>query len=172
MGLKAYRFSIAWTRILSAGERPCECARASTLQRGDRYLLSARPYADRDDVSFCLPAALDAAGGWNNRATIDAFVQYARTLFEQFGDRVKYWLTINEQNMMVLCGDAVGTVGNQEEARRTLYQQNHHMLLAQAQAVALCHSLVPGCAHRSGAQHLQHLSAHLRTGGCSCRAGF
>ena len=45
--------------------------------------------------------------------------------------------------MMVLCGDAVGTVGNQEEARRTLYQQNHHMLLAQAQAVALCHSLVP-----------------------------
>ena len=96
-----------------------------------------------EQLAELVPAALDAAGGWNNRATIDAFVQYARTLFEQFGDRVKYWLTINEQNMMVLCGDAVGTVGNQEEARRTLYQQNHHMLLAQAQAVALCHSLVP-----------------------------
>lgn len=172
MGLKAYRFSIAWTRIYPQGNGPVN---VRGLQHYSEVIDTCLAHGLTPIVTmyhFDLPAALDAAGGWNNRATIDAFVQYARTLFEQFGDRVKYWLTINEQNMMVLCGDAVGTVGNQEEARRTLYQQNHHMLLAQAQAVALCHSLVPGCAHRSGTQYLQHLSAHLRTGGCSCRAGF
>lgn len=143
MGLKAYRFSIAWTRIYPQGNGPVN---VRGLQHYSEVIDTCLAHGLTPIVTmyhFDLPAALDAAGGWNNRATIDAFVQYARTLFEQFGDRVKYWLTINEQNMMVLCGDAVGTVGNQEEARRTLYQQNHHMLLAQAQAVALCHSLVP-----------------------------
>jgi Beta-glucosidase/6-phospho-beta-glucosidase/beta-galactosidase len=48
-------------------------------------------------------------GGWSNRDTVDAFAFYCETLFELYGDRVKYWLTINEQNMMILHGDAIGT---------------------------------------------------------------
>ena len=143
MGLKAYRFSIAWTRIYPQGDGPVN-------ERGLRHYSEVIDACLMHGITpivtmyhFDLPAALEAAGGWRNRTTVDAFVRYARTLFEQFGDRVKYWLTINEQNMMILFGDAVGTLGSGEDARRTLYQQNHHMLLAQARAMALCHELVP-----------------------------
>ena len=102
MGLKAYRFSIAWTRIYPQGNGPVN---VRGLQHYSEVIDTCLAHGLTPIVTmyhFDLPAALDAAGGWNNRATIDAFVQYARTLFEQFGDRVKYWLTINEQNMMVL----------------------------------------------------------------------
>ena len=143
MGLKAYRFSIAWTRIYPDGV-------------GSMNALGIRHYSEVIDTClnygitpivtmyhFDLPASLEALGGWRNRSTIDAFVRYSRTLFEHFGNRVKYWLTINEQNMMVLFGDAVGTSGKDEDTRQTLYQQSHHMLLAQAKAMKLCHELLP-----------------------------
>ncbi|MBJ7968264.1 glycoside hydrolase family 1 protein, partial [Bacillus cereus] len=56
---------------------------------------------------FDLPYELEKKGGWSNRDTIDAFVIYCEILFERFGDRVKNWLTINEQNMMILHGGAI-----------------------------------------------------------------
>jgi 6-phospho-beta-glucosidase len=93
---------------------------------------------------FDLPYALQEKGGWSNRETVDVFENYARTLFENFGDRVKYWLTINEQNMMILHGDAIGTIDpNLENPKKELYQQNHHMLVAQAKAMNLCHQMLP-----------------------------
>lgn len=65
-------------------------------------------------------------------------------MFENFGDRVKYWLTINEQNMMILHGGAIGTVNDGvENIEKELYKQNHHMMIAQAQTMKLCHSMCP-----------------------------
>lgn len=52
VGSKHTASSIAWTRIYPQGNGPVNVRGLETLQRGDRYLLSARPYADRDDVSF------------------------------------------------------------------------------------------------------------------------
>lgn len=94
---------------------------------------------------FDLPYALAEKGGWSNRATADAFVNYSKTLFEHFGDRVTYWLTINEQNMMILHGDALGTEasGDTENPLQDLYQQNHHMLIAQVKTMVLCHQTLP-----------------------------
>ena len=51
---------------------------------------------------FDLHWFLDEKGGWLNRDTVDAFENYARVLFENFGDSVKYLLTINEQNTLIL----------------------------------------------------------------------
>lgn len=48
-----------------------------------------------------LPLKLHEKGGWGNRKTVDTFERYAKILFENYGDRVKYWLTINEQNVMI-----------------------------------------------------------------------
>ena len=165
MGLKAYRFSIAWTRIYPQGDGPVN---VRGLQHYSEVIDTCLAHGLTPIVTmyhFDLPAALDAAGGWNNRATIDAFVQYARTLFEQFGDRVKYWLTINEQR----CG------GHGRKPRRgpphAVPAEPPHAAGAGTGCGALPQPCA-GCAHRSGAQYLQHLSAHLRTGGCSCRAGF
>ncbi|KOS01922.1 glycoside hydrolase family 1 protein, partial [Paenibacillus polymyxa] len=93
---------------------------------------------------FDLPYALEKQGGWSKRETIDAFEQYAKTLFENFGDRVKYWLTINEQNMLILHPGSIGTLDTSlENPQKVLYQQNHHMLVAQAKAMVLCHEMLP-----------------------------
>lgn len=91
---------------------------------------------------FDLPYSLEEQGGWSNRETIDAFENYAKILFEHFGNRVKYWLTINEQNVMVLHSSAVG-VAKRPLTKKEIYQQNHHMLLAQARVMKLCHSMLP-----------------------------
>ena len=54
--------------------------------------------------------ALDERGSWGNRDSIDWFLNFAKVMFENFGDRVKYWLTINEQNMLTLVGPVIGTL--------------------------------------------------------------
>ena len=140
LGLKVYRFSIAWTRILPNGT-------GEVNEKGITFYSNLIDELLKHDIvplitmyHFDLPYELEKKGGWSNRATIDAFVKYCEILFERFGDRVKNWLTINEQNMMILHGQAVGTsIVSQKE----LYQQNHHMLLAEAKVTNLCHEMIP-----------------------------
>ncbi|EMY8531349.1 glycoside hydrolase family 1 protein [Bacillus paranthracis] len=139
LGLKVYRFSIAWTRILPNGT-------GEVNEKGIAFYSDLIDELLKYDIvplvtmyHFDLPYELEKKGGWSNRATIDAFVKYCEILFDRFGDRVKNWLTINEQNMMILHGGAIGTsVLSQQE----LYQQNHHMLLAEAKVTNLCHKMI------------------------------
>lgn len=139
LGLKVYRFSIAWTRILPNGT-------GEVNEKGITFYSNLIDELLKHDIvplitmyHFDLPYELEKKGGWSNRSTIDAFVTYCEILFERFGDRVKNWLTINEQNMMILHGQAIGTsILSQKE----LYQQNHHMLLAEAKVTNLCHEMI------------------------------
>ena len=69
------------------------------------------------------------------RSTADAFVRYAEVLFREYGHKVKYWLTINEQNMMILHGRKLGIINAlTDDPEKELYQVNHTMFLAQAKA--------------------------------------
>lgn len=144
MGLKAYRFSIAWTRILPNGTG--EVNRAG-VEHYRAVIRACRKYDIEPIVTmyhFDLPWCLEQQGGWLNRATIDAFEAYCRVLFEEYGDEVKYWLTINEQNTMILHPGAIGLPkGGVLPSRRELYQMNHHMMLAQARVMKLCHAMCP-----------------------------
>ncbi len=140
MGFKTYRFSIAWTRIIPNGV-------GEVNQKGidfyNNLINELLKYGIEPIVTmyhFDLPLALHEKGGWTNRESVDAFANYAKVLFENYGDRVKYWLTINEQNMMILHGNAI--LGR-EVPKKELYQQNHHMLVAQAKAMVLCHQMLP-----------------------------
>ncbi|MBP1310886.1 glycoside hydrolase family 1 protein [Paenibacillus sp. FSL H7-0442] len=144
MGFKAYRFSIAWTRIypLGAGEVNQKGIAFYSLLIDELIKYGIEPIVTM--YHFDLPYALEQQGGWSKRETIDAFEQYAKTLFENFGDRVKYWLTINEQNMLILHPGSIGTLDTSlENPQKVLYQQNHHMLVAQAKAMVLCHEMLP-----------------------------
>ena len=138
MGFREFRFSIAWPRILPQGT-------------GEPNQVAITHYHDVIDechahgiepvvtlYHFDLPQALqDAYGGWASRKCIDDFVEYCRICFAAFGDKVKYWLTINEQNMMVLFE------GDQYKGKGGVWQANHYMLVAQAKAMALCHEMCP-----------------------------
>lgn len=144
MGLKAYRFSIAWTRILPQGTGEVNPA---GVEHYRAVIAECRKYGIEPIVTmyhFDLPWCLEQQGGWLNRATIDAFENYARVLFTEYGGEVKYWLTINEQNTMILHPGAIGLPkGGQLPSRKELYQMNHHMMLAQARVMKLCHAMCP-----------------------------
>lgn len=142
LGLKAYRFSIAWTRIIPDGDGEVNPAGVAFYHRLIDALLARGITPIATMYHFDLPAALDAEGGWMNRATVDAFAKFAEVIFREYGEKVKYWLTINEQNVMVLYGEAIGTI-KPGMPKSAVYQANHHMMLAQARANRLCHELVP-----------------------------
>lgn len=144
MGFKTYRFSIAWTRIIPNGVGEVNPKGIEFYNNLIEELLSYGIEPLVTMYHFDLPDALQKEGGWSNRKTVDAFVNYAKVLFENYGNKVKYWLTINEQNMMILHGAAIGTVdASVENIDKELYKQNHHMMLAQAQTMKLCHDMCP-----------------------------
>lgn len=144
MGLKAYRFSIAWTRILPQGTGEVNPAGVAHYRA---VIAECRKYGIEPVVTmyhFDLPWCLEQQGGWRNRAAIDAFENYARVLFTEYGGAVNYWLTINEQNTMILHPGAIGLPkGGKLPSRKELYQMNHHMMLAQARVMKLCHAMCP-----------------------------
>lgn len=144
IGLKAYRFSVAWTRIFPQGDGEVN---AKGVDFYHRLIDAIRAQGMEPIITmfhFDLPAALADDGGWANQRTIDAFVEFARVLFREYGPKVRYWLTINEQNMMIQHGRMLGTTTLEgDEGQRDLYQQNHGMFLAQARVTSLCHEMVP-----------------------------
>ena len=145
MGLKAYRFSIAWTRIYPDGT-------GEINQKGVDFYNALINECIKYDIEpivtmfhFDYPQALEEKGGWSCRESVDWFVNYASTLFRLFGDRVHYWLTINEQNLMTLYGKLIGTFhshGLYNNEIQEMYQQNHHMLVAQAIVIDECHKML------------------------------
>lgn len=143
MGFKTYRFSIAWTRIFPEGMGKINQQGIDFYNSLINELLKYNIEPLVTIYHFDLPLALKEKGGWTNRDTIAAFVNYAEILFEEYGDRVKYWLTINEQNMMILHGNAFGLLDDDsKDIKQELYQSNHHMLVAQAKVFNLCHQKV------------------------------
>ena len=146
MGFKAYCFSIAWTRILPKGT-------GEINQKGIDFYNDLINECLKYDIEpivtmfhFDMPAALDERGSWSHLDSIKWFVEFASILFENYEDRVKYWLTINEQNFLTLFGSTLGSLVLPEHTSNVLaeiYQQNHHMLVAQAKVMRLCHELLP-----------------------------
>lgn len=140
LGLKAYRFSIAWTRIIPDGDGEINKAGIDFYNALIDELCAYHIEPVVTMYHFDLPLALHEKGGWANRHTIDAFVRYARILFENFGDRVKYWLTINEQNVMINHPSAMNP--GRLPSKKELYQQCHNMFVASAKATLLCHEMI------------------------------
>lgn len=146
MGFKSYRFSISWSRILPKGVGEVN---PKGIEFYNNLIDECLKYQIEPIVTmfhFDMPAALDERGSWSNRKSIDWFLEFSKVLFENFGDRVKYWLTINEQNMLTLVGPVIGTLYIPEGTTnliKEIYQQNHHQLVAQAKAMVLCHEMLP-----------------------------
>ncbi len=145
MGFKTYRFSVAWTRVIPKGTGEVN---PKGIEYYNNLINECLKYGIEPLVTmfhFDMPHALDVKGGWSNRESVEWFSEYAKLLYRSFGDRVKYWLTINEQNMLTLMGDVIGSsnLGRVRNKRKAVYQQNHHMLLAQAEAMKLCHEMLP-----------------------------
>lgn len=149
LGLKSYRMSIPWSRIIPDGVGKVNQNAIDHYKKVFEKLASKKIIPIVTMLHFDIPINLMKQGSWSNRdVMIPAFENYAKVLLENFGDKVKYWLPINEPNVMVLVGSMlVGTCKTDEERKalwKDLYQQNHNMLLGQAKVIQMIHKMCPG----------------------------
>ncbi|ETT47564.1 6-phospho-beta-glucosidase [Paenibacillus sp. FSL H7-0942] len=148
MGFKCLRLSIAWARIFPNGDEaePNEAG----LQFYDDVFDELLKYNIEPVVTIChfdVPVHLvESYGGWKNRKMIGFFEKYATTLFNRYKNKVKYWMTFNEINMLLhLPYIGAGIVLQDGENKdQVLYQAAHHELVASALAVKACHEIIPG----------------------------
>jgi beta-glucosidase len=96
LGVSAYRFSIAWPRILPSGRGRVEPRGIAFYERLVDALLEAGIEPVPTLHHWDLPQALEDAGGWPARATASAFADYVDIVSRALGDRVKRWITHNE----------------------------------------------------------------------------
>ena len=130
LGLKAYRFSIAWTRILPAGRGRINPKGIGFYDRLIDSLCAANIEPFLTLYHWDLPQALQDEGGWENRNTCHAFADYSALMVKHFGDRVKYWTTFNEPSVVAFDGNLSGehAPGNQDP--RITYQVTHNLMVA------------------------------------------
>ena len=132
------KFSIAWTRIYPQGNGKVNEA---GLAFYDNVINECLKYGIEPMVTIYhwdMPQALEEAyHGWENPQIIEDFVTYAVTLFERYGDRVKYWITMNEQNIFTSMGwmEGLHPPGKTDQLK-LFYQVNHH-----AQALRFLHAM-------------------------------
>ena len=143
MGLNAYRFSIAWPRIF--GE-----LKGQPNQKGlDFYSRLVDGMLERGLQPWAtlyhwdLPQYLQDRGGWANRDTVDAFLEFADAMTHRLGDRVKHWITHNEPWCTAIIGNFEGWHAPGLTDFKTALQVAHHVLLSHGKAVPLIRAKVP-----------------------------
>ena len=96
LGFKAYRFSIAWPRVIPDGVGAVNEAGLDYYKRLCDCIHSHGMKAMATIYHWDLPAVLQENGGWACRGIVDAFTYYAEACFRGLGDKVDSWITINE----------------------------------------------------------------------------
>ncbi len=144
LGLKIYRFSISWARIIPDGDGEVNAKGLKFYNQVIDFLLENDIMPFVTLYHFDLPYALvEKYNGWESRDCVFAFERYARLCFEAFGDRVKYWQVHNEQNLMIRVDERMNIYETDTyKADKMRAQMDYHMFLAHALAVKACHQIV------------------------------
>ena len=134
LGMKAYRMSISWARIIPDGY-------GKINQKGIDFYNQLIDELVKNDIvpivtlyHFDFPMELiKKYNGFASRECINDFVRYSKVCFENFGDRVKYWLTINEQMVISQMPNFQGIyINDKHEEKKVGWQSYHHMCIAHA----------------------------------------
>ncbi len=136
LGLNAYRFSIAWPRILPEGTGAVNAAGLDYYDRLVDALLERNITPVVTLYHWDLPATLHHQGGWLNRATAQAFADYARLVVRRLGDRVRWWITLNEPWCSAYFGYETGTQAPGIQEAGASITAGHNLLLAHGLATA------------------------------------
>ena len=137
LGIKSFRFSIAWSRIYPNGPE-------NVNQLGiDHYHKLLDELIKNDIVPFMdlwhcdLPMWVLDRGGVYNTEFIDWYLTYAKTCFTEFGEKVPYWSTVNEPQANVMAGYAWGNPAPFEKDIKKSLQASHNMIIAHFKTVKL-----------------------------------
>ena len=144
MNLNSYRFSIGWPRIQPTGSGSPNRKGLDYYRRLTDALLEAgiRPFPTL--YHWDLPQPLEDVGGWAERATTDAFVEYVDAISRRLGDRVREWFTINEPWCASILGYLNGEHAPGRKSAPDALAAAHHLLLAHGRSVPILRANVPG----------------------------
>ncbi|HIU05246.1 MAG TPA: family 1 glycosylhydrolase [Candidatus Coprousia avicola] len=156
LGFTCYRFSVNWTRIFPQGdeEEPNEAGLAfydGILDELERHGIEPVVTISHFETPLGL---VEKYGSWENRAVVDCYLRYARTLFERWRGRVHLWLTFNEINCMSTQPWVAAGIASEDEGVRM--RAAYHQLLASARATQMAHAIDP--ANRVGAMYAGHFA--------------
>jgi beta-glucosidase len=143
IGVKAYRFSISWSRLFPNGDDKREDRGFAFYHRLLDELETAgiEPYCTL--YHWDLPQALQDKGGWANREIVEAFRFYAEAVAKEFGHRIKYFATINEPWVVAWLGYSMGVHAPGIQDNRQAIAASHHTVMAHNAAVKAIKSIHP-----------------------------
>ncbi|GLY05428.1 beta-glucosidase [Actinoplanes sp. NBRC 101535] len=144
LGVDAYRFSIAWPRVIAAGEGEVNKA---GLDYYDRLVDALAERGIRPFVTLYhwdLPQALEDSGGWRNRATAERFADYTTVVAERLGDRVRDWITLNEPYVSSMVGYGEGRHAPGATEGHGALAAAHHLLVGHGLSAAALRAAHPG----------------------------
>lgn len=140
MGFKCFRMSISWSRVCPKGLKELN---EEGLAFYDSVIDELLKYGIEPVITlnhFDMPMYLaDNYDGWASREVIDFFLFFCETLFRRYKDKVRYWMTFNEINIL----RAWTQIGIHDNSPKVLYQADHHMFVASAKAVLMGHEINP-----------------------------
>jgi beta-glucosidase len=143
LGVRAYRFSIAWPRVVPSGRGEVNEEGLDFYDRLVDALLAGgiRPFVTL--YHWDLPQALQDRGGWVSRETTEAFGAYATAVAGRLGDRVQHWVTHNEPWCIATQGHEKGEHAPGHRNAAEALRVAHHVLLSHGLAVAAIRDRVP-----------------------------
>ncbi|WP_436888287.1 6-phospho-beta-glucosidase [Mammaliicoccus sciuri] len=147
MGLKVFRTSISWSRIYPNGDE--EMPNQAGINYYKDLFKACKQHGMELLVTlahFDIPMSIvEKYNGWKNRETIDLYIKFAETCFNNFGEYVNYWIPFNEINVVLHSPFSGGGLyfDDSENREEILYQAAHYMLVASAKAVRSCHRITP-----------------------------
>lgn len=130
LGVGAYRFSIAWPRVLPTGAGAVNEAGLDFYDRLVDALLESGIEPAATLYHWDTPQPLEDAGGWMRRETAERFAEYAAVVGERLGDRVRMWMPVNEPVTVTMFGYAVGNHAPGRRLGLAALPVAHHLLLA------------------------------------------
>jgi beta-glucosidase len=135
LGVTAYRFSLAWPRIFPAGRGQRNPEGFDYYHRLIDGLLTAGIAPCVTLYHWDLPQALEDEGGWPSRETAGHFAEYANVCFDELGDKVRLWATLNEPRCSSVLGYEEGWHAPGRTDTAAAYRAIHHLLLGHGLAV-------------------------------------
>lgn len=158
MGFKVFRMSISWPRIFPNGDEaePNEAGLKfydDVFDELKKYDIEPLVTLNHFDTPYHL---VETIGGWRSRDMVDHYVRYSEVVFNRYKDKVKYWLTHNEINMVAhipLIGGGL-IIEDNENKHQVIYQAAHHLLVASSLATKVAKEINPefqiGCMLAAG----------------------
>lgn len=144
VGIQAYRFSIAWPRLLPEGKGSVNQKGIDFYNRLIDALLEKGIQPAATLFHWDYPQALHDAGGWTNPDAGKVFGDYAELCFRSFGDRIKFWITHNEPWCYAFLGHQAGAHAPGLRDQELAFKVGHGLLLGHGEAVARYRALSQG----------------------------